>query len=226
MNFNTLNVEKISFSYNFTKLQYILKKYTTNNKIINDFISFLESEIMYGAFTKKNIFNNSCYDFIVSAELYKNLNSYLNKTEKLLTEDAYEYISNIDNIGIIIDSDYDTYEKNIVNDLTLNKHIDIQLAPTFCLFEKYSEKLESLFSSVPEFKDFEWSLYNDIESFEKEFTKKYIKDFDYQYGGNLLFPTQHEYDNFLGSYYGEYGDCGSIYVSVIDNELYHSIDMF
>jgi hypothetical protein len=226
MNFNTLNVEKTSFSYDFNQLKLLLKKYTNNNIIINEFVSFLESEIMYAAFSKENIFKNNSYDFIISAELYENLNSYLNETENLLTKEASEFISKVNNIGIIVDSDYDTYEENIDNDLCLNQNVNIQLAPTFCLFEKYSKKLESLFSSIPEFKDFEWSLYDDIESFEKEYTKKYIKDFNYQYGGNLLFPTQSEYDDFLGSYYGDYGDCGSIYISVVKNELYYSVDMF
>jgi hypothetical protein len=154
------------------------------------------------------------------------MKEYLSENESFLTKSAEEYINRVGAIGVIVDSDFDTYDKEVTKELEKNEGVRIQLYPTFCLFEKYSTKLEELFAGDSKFSEIEWSLYTEIESFEKEYKEKYLMYTDYQYGGNVLFPTQGEYDNFLGYYFGEYGDAGSVYISVIDKDSFSMVDMF
>jgi len=85
----------------------------------------------------------------------------------------------------------------------------------------YYEKVQELFN----FKE-PWDFLEKIEEFSKKYEKEYLTHSTYQFGGNMCFPTQGEYNNFIGSFYGEYGDAGSVYIFVYKGKICSSVDMF
>jgi len=213
-----MKITKTEFQYDFKKLRKELSKFTKDTYNLNKLISFLESKIQYGAFSSDYVFENSNYDFAITKGFIKELK------EPIFSKKILKFFEDVDRLAITVNEDYETYEKinENVENLKLKENVEVQLYPTFCIFKDYYQKIEELFN----FKD-PWVFLEIIEDFNKNYMGKNLKHDTYQFGGNMCFTTQQEYNNFIGSYFGDYGDVGSVYISLTSkNDLYSVVDMF
>lgn len=207
-----MKITKTTFSYDFDFLMKELSTLSNNEASLNQLISFLTENILYGVFSSEDVFEDNPYDWSITKEFVLEIH------ETIFREDTLTYI---EDICVSVDySSYDSYVQNPSN-LKLKENVEVQLFPIFPLFDMYCEKVEDLFN----FKD-PWDFLDIIEKFSKKYEEEYLKHSTYQFGGNMCFPTQREYEKFLGSFYGEYGDAGSVYVFVYNGEVLSSVDMF
>ena len=220
-----MNVEKVVFEYDFLKLKTTLLTYINDEKGVDELIDFIKNSILYGAFSSLDLIKKTPYDFSISKELIEELSKSLDK-EELFTEEVKECLKDKNFIGI--DVEYEDYETSefYSNETFEISDVDVQLYPTFPIFESYYEKVENIFEGNDDFEDKKWSITEEIERFNSFYKEKYLEHNVYQYGGNMTFSTQGEYENFIGSYFGEYGDAGSVYVFVENNNVISTVDMF
>lgn len=220
-----MKIEKTIITYNFKELKQSILEVIDNEKAAGQLVNFIKKEIMYGAFSTRDPFQNHNFDWVISKEFINILTKELGNKDKLFSNKASKVIKEKNVIAITVDEDNDTYEEYPKNNIDLREGVEIQLYPTFPIFDKYMEKAEELFKKEKGFKDRKWTILEKIESFDRKYKEKYLKHSDYQFGGNMVFSTQGEYNNFLGSYFGEYGDAGSVYAYVCGEYICSTVDM-
>lgn len=219
-----MNITHTTFQYDFNSLKKDIAYYINDDKKIDIFIDSIRDNILYGAFTSRDLINSN-YDFSISLKVIEMLESKL-EGKKIFNKETFEVLKNKAFIGVEVDNeDYDTSETYCENTFEVND-IDVQLYPTFPTFDFYSNEIDELFDNVEDYESFKWELYAVVEKFERHYIDRYLQHSEYQYGGNLVHAIQREYDNLIGMYNGGWGDCGAVYVFVNKNSVVSTVDMY
>lgn len=166
-----------------------------------------------------NIKQDPRYDLVYSKKTIEKCKEYLNENEKFFHENVENKLKNIENICVSVDEDCDSYE--YINEQIKEDEIkELLIVPTYITYDEFADKFDKKIG----IKDWNTKIeiYKVIESFYKELNY----DGDIQLGGYVIWPIQYGYDNFIGYYYGEYGDAGAVYLYLTkENNISSSVDM-
>lgn len=167
-----------------------------------------------------DIRQDSRYDFVYNSKIIEENKKYLKDSEKFFNEKTENALKNITNLCVIVDNE-DYYTEHYVNQTITEDEIKyLIIAPTYITFDEFSRT----FTEYTKLNDFNLKIkiHNVIENF---YTTNQIEG-DIQIGGFIIYPIQLGYENLIGYYYGDYGDCGALYVYLNDkNQIYSTVNM-